>query len=173
MEDDYKTKLAEEICSISKLFVSCTHKIRRYPHKPAFVDWYLILQIGEDSGIDEISKRYRKLALQLHPDKNKHSSATAAFRLIFEAYKCLIDEGTRKAFDAERCYNICTNCINKTSPMKSNLAKNNRRTHGNETDMKRTRMGNEHSKASRCYYPIPNTFDLFYLFFTFLLLFIF
>lgn len=38
----------------------------------------------EDAGIDVIRKQYHKLALQLHPDKNKHPKAEVAFKLVSE-----------------------------------------------------------------------------------------
>ncbi|MCL7041674.1 hypothetical protein MKW94_019675, partial [Papaver nudicaule] len=47
-------------------------------------DWYAILQIGQTADETSIKKQFRKLALQLHPDKNKFPGAEAAFKLIGE-----------------------------------------------------------------------------------------
>ncbi|KAF5738737.1 hypothetical protein HS088_TW13G01638 [Tripterygium wilfordii] len=40
---------------------------------------HLVSQVEENAGLDVIRKRYHKLALQLHPDKNKHPKAETAF----------------------------------------------------------------------------------------------
>ncbi|CAL0321092.1 unnamed protein product [Lupinus luteus] len=63
------------------------------------VDWYSIL--GMDRFVDEntLRKQYRKLALELHPDKNKSIGAHGAFILISEAWKILSDKGKRVAYD--------------------------------------------------------------------------
>ncbi|CAN4108661.1 unnamed protein product [Withania somnifera] len=45
-------------------------------------DWYGILQLDRLSDEVTIKKQYRKLALMLHPDKNKLPGAEAAFKLI-------------------------------------------------------------------------------------------
>ncbi|GAU21399.1 hypothetical protein TSUD_32280 [Trifolium subterraneum] len=46
-----------------------------------------------------IKKQYRKLALLLHPDKNKFSGAEAAFKLIGEANSVLSDQAKRSLHD--------------------------------------------------------------------------
>ncbi|XP_020252325.1 uncharacterized protein LOC109829694 [Asparagus officinalis] len=112
-ESDSKEKLVREICNISTLFTSCSH-IRSSAQKPGFIDWYLILRIDENSGGDVIRRRYRQLALQLHPDKNKHEKAEVAFKLISEAYVCLSDKSRRRAFDIDRKNNFCKDCHRKS-----------------------------------------------------------
>ncbi|XP_072961000.1 uncharacterized protein [Typha angustifolia] len=108
-----KSQLVVEICSISSTFSSCTHR-RRSPRKPVFIDWYLVLNVDEDEGIDAVRKRYRQLALQLHPDKNKHPKADVAFKLVSEAYACLSDKAKRRAFNSERLKNFCMQCYKKS-----------------------------------------------------------
>ena len=39
-----------------------------------------------------LKKAYRSRSLQLHPDKNPSPEASAAFKLVQEAYECLTDE---------------------------------------------------------------------------------
>ncbi|XP_074319086.1 uncharacterized protein LOC141656023 [Silene latifolia] len=78
------------------------------------VDWYLILRVEEDASIGTIRKQYHKLALLLHPDKNKHPKAEFSFKLISQAYKCLSDNARRSSFNLERWRNRCTKC-NRTS----------------------------------------------------------
>ncbi|MCL7032792.1 hypothetical protein MKW94_022632 [Papaver nudicaule] len=50
-------------------------------------DWYGILQIEQTADEASIKKQIRKLALQIHPDKNKFPGAEAAFISIGEAQK--------------------------------------------------------------------------------------
>jgi len=57
----------------------------------------------EPVAADSIIKRqYRKLALLLHPDKNKAVGAEAAFKLVSEAFGVLSDKDKRAAHDARR-----------------------------------------------------------------------
>ncbi len=56
-------------------------------------------QLADDS---LIKRQYRKLALLLHPDKNKFAGAEAAFKLIGEAFGVLSDKQKRIAHDI-RC----------------------------------------------------------------------
>ncbi|KAJ4701451.1 DnaJ domain-containing protein [Melia azedarach] len=65
-------------------------------------DWYSILQIDQrtdDQGL--IKKQYRKLALLLHPDKNKYSFADQAFTLVAEAWAVLSDPRKKSPYDHE------------------------------------------------------------------------
>ncbi|KAI3868632.1 hypothetical protein MKX03_013142 [Papaver bracteatum] len=62
-------------------------------------DWYGILQIGQTADETSIKKQFRKLALQLHPDKNKFPGAEAAFKLIDDAQKLLCNQSERSKFD--------------------------------------------------------------------------
>ncbi|XP_024390463.1 uncharacterized protein [Physcomitrium patens] len=65
-------------------------------------DWYGILQVEPMSDDNTIKKQYRKLALLLHPDKNKSMGAEAAFKMIGEAFGVLSDRGKRGLYDLKR-----------------------------------------------------------------------
>ncbi|CAH8353326.1 unnamed protein product [Eruca vesicaria subsp. sativa] len=106
---DPKAALVSEICSLSRSPISCIH-INRNSSGSCFIDWYLILGIQEDAEIKLIRKRYHKLALKIHPDKNNHPKADTAFKLIHEAYLCLTDETKRRCFNTDRRKNICMKC---------------------------------------------------------------
>ena len=47
--------------------------------------YYHVLGLDEYSTEDHMKEVYRKLALQYHPDKNKHPQASAVMRMINEA----------------------------------------------------------------------------------------
>ncbi|KAK7292325.1 hypothetical protein RIF29_08103 [Crotalaria pallida] len=66
------------------------------------MDWYGILQVEQTANDTTIKKQYRKFALQLHPDKNKFVGAEAAFKLIGEAQRVLLDREKRSIHDMRR-----------------------------------------------------------------------
>ena len=67
------------------------------------MDYYRILEIKEDADFSEIKKKYRKLAIKYHPDKNPgDDEAVKKFREIREAYEILGDEKKRKEYDNKR-----------------------------------------------------------------------
>lgn len=68
------------------------------------MDWYAILQIEQTSNEATIKKQYRKFALQLHPDKNNFAGAEAAFKLIGEAQRVLLDRDKRSMHDRRRAF---------------------------------------------------------------------
>ncbi|XVF85289.1 hypothetical protein PTKIN_Ptkin17bG0105500 [Pterospermum kingtungense] len=65
-------------------------------------DWYGILGVNPQADDEGVRKQYRKLALMLHPDKNKSVGADGAFKLISEAWSLLSDKAKRVAYDQKR-----------------------------------------------------------------------
>ncbi|KAI0518704.1 hypothetical protein KFK09_006140 [Dendrobium nobile] len=65
-------------------------------------DHYGVLQVEVSADEALIKKQYRRLALLLHPDKNKFAGAEAAFKLVGEAYKVLSDQANRQVYDSRR-----------------------------------------------------------------------
>ncbi|PSS24892.1 DnaJ subfamily B member like [Actinidia chinensis var. chinensis] len=74
------------------------------------MNWYGILQVERLADEVTIKKQYRKLALALHPDKNKFPGAESAFKLIGEAHMVLSDQGKRSLYD-----NKCRVSMRKTA----------------------------------------------------------
>uniref|UniRef100_A0A1J3IZ92 Chaperone protein DnaJ n=1 Tax=Noccaea caerulescens TaxID=107243 RepID=A0A1J3IZ92_NOCCA len=66
------------------------------------MDWYGILQVELNANDIIIKKQYKRLALLLHPDKNKLPGAEAAFKLIGEAQRILLDKEKRTMHDMKR-----------------------------------------------------------------------
>jgi len=66
----------------------------------AATDYYQILGVKRDASEKEIKKRFRKLALKYHPDKNKDPKAEETFRQIAEAYDTLSNTDKRRQYDS-------------------------------------------------------------------------
>lgn len=62
-------------------------------------DFYQILGITKESTDSEIKKAYKKLALQVHPDKNKAPGSVEAFKSLGNAVAILTDAEKRKRYD--------------------------------------------------------------------------
>lgn len=63
-------------------------------------DLYSVLGVSKSAGKDEIKKAYRKLARELHPDKNKdNKEAEERFKKVSAAYAVLGDDEKRKMYD--------------------------------------------------------------------------
>ncbi|MDT7933007.1 MAG: molecular chaperone DnaJ [Sphingomonadaceae bacterium] len=66
----------------------------------AELDYYEVLGVARDADDQTIKSAYRKLAVQLHPDKNGGcKDAEASFKAVNEAYDCLKDPQKRAAYD--------------------------------------------------------------------------
>ncbi|XP_057762261.1 uncharacterized protein LOC130982314 isoform X1 [Arachis stenosperma] len=98
------------------------------------MDWYGILQLEQTASDETIKKHYRKFALLLHPDKNNFVGAEAAFKLIGEAQRVLLDKDKRYQHDMKRgvpvnktassCHNQQKAYTNSNSSVKTNVRHN-------------------------------------------------
>ncbi|CAH9094994.1 unnamed protein product [Cuscuta europaea] len=93
-------RLYPELDNINQLLAVCSvHCSARTNMLGLDKDWYGILQVDRLADEVTIKKQYRKLALVLHPDKNKFPGAEAAFKLIGEANLVLSDKTKRSIYD--------------------------------------------------------------------------
>ena len=68
-------------------------------------DFYKILGVDKKASADEIKKKYRSLARDLHPDKNQGDTALEdKFKAVSEAYDILSDSKKRAEYDEARSY---------------------------------------------------------------------
>ncbi|KAJ6672812.1 HEAT SHOCK PROTEIN-LIKE [Salix viminalis] len=63
------------------------------------VDWYCVLGVNPCADDETVRKQYHKLALMLHPDRNKSVGADDAFKLVSEAWGLLSDKEKRRAYN--------------------------------------------------------------------------
>ena len=65
-----------------------------------YKDYYKILGVDKNATQEEVKKKYRKLALKYHPDKNPNNkSAEEKFKTIAEAYEVIGNKEKRKKYD--------------------------------------------------------------------------
>lgn len=63
-------------------------------------DYYEILGVSRDASEQEIKKKYKRLAMKYHPDRNQdNKDALARFKNIQEAYEVLSDAQQRSIYD--------------------------------------------------------------------------
>ena len=70
--------------------------------KSGTLSHYKVLNVRRNASNDDIKKAYRRLALQIHPDKNLHPSAAEAFQILGSSYEILKSESKRARYD-RRC----------------------------------------------------------------------
>ncbi|MFA6043875.1 MAG: DnaJ domain-containing protein [Phycisphaerales bacterium] len=62
-------------------------------------DLYLVLGVARDASEDAVKAAYRKLALELHPDRNPSHDASVRFTHVSKAYTVLRDPEMRARYD--------------------------------------------------------------------------
>ncbi|GER40244.1 Dnajc14 protein [Striga asiatica] len=89
---------SDQILAVAEVLLAADNK-RLSISQP---DWYAVLQIPQRTEeADVIKKQYRRLALLLHPDKNKFPFSDSAFRLVADSWAVLSDPTKKAAYDGE------------------------------------------------------------------------
>ncbi|KAL6654100.1 hypothetical protein ACP70R_007565 [Stipagrostis hirtigluma subsp. patula] len=110
-------KLFPELEDISQLLTVCNVHCAAKKRVEGKMYWYGILQLEVPSDEAIIKTQYHKLALSIHPDKNKFAGAEAAFKLVKQAHSELCDptkssqyEIKTKSFVSKYFSSICPHC---------------------------------------------------------------
>ncbi|XP_019086150.1 PREDICTED: uncharacterized protein LOC104718359 isoform X3 [Camelina sativa] len=106
----------EQVLMMIDVYISASNKIN------GETDWYGILGVDPLADEEAVKKQYKKLALLLHPDKNRFNGAEGAFKLVLQAWDLLSDKAKRAAYDQKR----------KPKPLKRKRSRSKR--HGYEFD---------------------------------------
>ena len=64
--------------------------------------YYKLLEIDESAETKDIERAYKKMAIKLHPDKNRDRDTTEEFQAVQEAYRTLSDPHERQWYDDHR-----------------------------------------------------------------------
>lgn len=87
---------SDQILAVTDVLLAAEKRINNHH------DWYSILQLDRRSDdLELIKKQYRRLALLLHPDKNKFPLADQAFKLVADAWAVLNDNAKKTLYDNE------------------------------------------------------------------------
>jgi len=63
-------------------------------------DYYEILGVSRDAGVDAIRSAFRKLSLDFHPDRTREDpDANEFYKLATEAYEILTNDEARASYD--------------------------------------------------------------------------
>uniref|UniRef100_A0A2M3ZLW7 Putative molecular chaperone dnaj superfamily n=1 Tax=Anopheles braziliensis TaxID=58242 RepID=A0A2M3ZLW7_9DIPT len=62
-------------------------------------DAYSILGVSPDCSQEQIRKHYKKIAVLVHPDKNKQPGAEEAFKVLQRSFELIGEQETRKEYD--------------------------------------------------------------------------
>lgn len=94
--------LYPELDGISQILIALNVYISSENKVNGESDWYGVLDVNPSDDEETIRKQYRKLALMLHPDKNKSVGADGAFKILSEAWSLLSDKAKRSTYDQRR-----------------------------------------------------------------------
>ena len=100
MEKFYEGREAEILGGSNKPSSSSSSSSQAKSGDGKLPDLYEVLEVPRDASKAQITKAYRKLAKQYHPDKNPDNpEAEERFKLISEAYQILSDPEKRERYD--------------------------------------------------------------------------
>ncbi|XP_057956149.1 uncharacterized protein LOC131149586 [Malania oleifera] len=95
------------------------------------IDYYSILGLKPSANKDAVKKQYRKLAVLLHPDKNKTVGADGAFKLVSEAWTLLSDSVKKSSYDLRRKKQFSSGLVQTTGVIVTENCCKSSISHGN------------------------------------------
>ncbi|KAK2444262.1 hypothetical protein QL285_015302 [Trifolium repens] len=119
------------------------------------MDWYGILGVSPFADEETVRKQYRKLALTLHPDKNKSLGAEGAFKLVSEAWSLLSDKTKRLEYNQKRSLKTFQHTTPNRAGHPSNVPTSNGYYHFKKNATSNARTGNNQSRAPSASVPPP------------------
>ncbi|KAL9245552.1 hypothetical protein vseg_019190 [Gypsophila vaccaria] len=87
-ESDSLLEDSDQILAITDVLIASEKRVDNNRHH---LDWFAILQTDRRSQPDQLKKNYRRLALLLHPEKNRFPLADTAFKLVTDAWSAVSD----------------------------------------------------------------------------------
>lgn len=117
------------------------------------MDWYGVLGVDPATDDDTLRKQYRKLALILHPDRNKSFGADGAFKILSEAWSLLSDKAKRATYDQRRNHRELDS---KVSTMHKSASSNKNGFHPP------TNNGNSNTRTGKRAKPLQSRTDTFW-----------
>jgi hypothetical protein len=78
------------------------------------IDYFSVLGLKPSADKDAVKRQYRKMAVLLHPDKNKTVGADGAFKLVSEAWTMLSDSLKKNSYDVKRNKKMAS-CVVQTN----------------------------------------------------------
>ncbi|XP_031282873.1 uncharacterized protein LOC116141503 [Pistacia vera] len=132
-------------------------------------DWYSILQIDRSDDQDLIKKQFRRLALLLHPDKNKYPFADRAFKLVADAWAVLSDTRKKSPYDHELILFTKVDLTNSDSthqgklPVRRGRSQNStkKNNHNRQEEEQRSKLSTFWTTCPYCYilYEYPKVYE--------------
>ncbi|KAG6387058.1 hypothetical protein SASPL_152240 [Salvia splendens] len=95
-------KMCPELEGISQMVATFGVYVSSEAKAHGELDFYSILGLDPSAGKSKVKKQYKKMAVLLHPDKNRTVGADGAFRLVSEAWTLLSDTSKRSSYDQRR-----------------------------------------------------------------------
>ncbi|MED6183174.1 hypothetical protein PIB30_035594 [Stylosanthes scabra] len=94
-------RLAPNLPGVAEILAALTVLRAAAASNSSCPDWYAILGAEPFAPASVLRKRYKQLALLLHPDKSPHVASDEAFKLVAEAFRLLSDRAWKRDYDAK------------------------------------------------------------------------
>ncbi|CAH8352436.1 unnamed protein product [Eruca vesicaria subsp. sativa] len=94
--------LFPDLEGLSQMLTTYEVYIASQSRRSGEIDYYAVLGLKPSAGKREVKAQYKKMAVLLHPDKNKCLGASGAFQIISEAWTFLSNEFKKSTFYYQR-----------------------------------------------------------------------